>query len=121
MVQSRERLCEQKVPVLGDFISGYQVYDSDYTGDDGRPFAAGTFHFILHHYDTTHTRDVSEEAESVKVVIGLMVEPVEQRLQTYRRTGMFRHVLGSTIKPSEYHEFDDWDPSGCERHTITII
>jgi hypothetical protein len=55
------------------------------------------------------------------VVIGLMVEPVEQRLQTYRRIGMFRHVLGSTSKLSEYHEFDDWNPSSCERHTITII
>jgi hypothetical protein len=118
MVQSQERLCEQKAPINDSFSTSYEVYDSGYNAD-GLRFASGNYHFVLHQYDVRYGS--IDEMEADRVLIGLIVEPLDQRLQTYRRIGMFRHCLGCTSKPSEYHEFDDWDPSKSERHTITII
>jgi hypothetical protein len=118
MVQSQERLCKRKAPIHGSFSTSYEVYDSGYNAD-GLRFASGNFYFVLHQYDVRYGS--IDEMEAVSVFIGLIVEPLDQRLQTYRRIGMFRHCLGCTSKPSEYHEFDDWDPSKSERHTIIII
>ena len=120
IVQSKNRLCKWKAPNLTSYLSGYEVYDSGYTENRLR-LGSDSFHFVLHHYDRAYAPNVRGEPQSVRVVIGLIVEVVDQELQLYRRIGMFRHCMGPPTDPSDYDEFVDWDPSKSERHTITII
>lgn len=118
MVRSSERLCEQKPLIVDSFAFSYEVHDAGYTADALRS-SSGSFHFILHHYDTTF--GTLRRMDEVRVLLGLIVERIDQRLQLYRRIGMFRHCLGCSDEPCEYHEFHDWDPSRSERHLITIV
>ena len=118
IVRSSERQYEQTPLITDSFPSSYEVYDAGSTADALRS-SSDSFHFILHHYDTTF--GTSRKMDEVRVLLGLIVECIDQRLQTYRRIGMFRHCLGCSDEPCEYREFDDWDPSRSERHTITII
>ena len=118
MVRSSERHYEKTPLIIDSFPSSYEVYDAGSTADALRS-SSGSFHFILHHYDTTF--GTSRKMDEVRVLLGLIVECIDQRSQTYRRIGMFRHCSGCSDEPCEYHEFDDWDPSRSERHTITIV
>jgi len=120
MVQSKNRLCKWEAPNLTSYLSGYEIYDSGYTENRLR-FGSDSFHFVLHHYDRAYAPNFLGEPQSVRVVIGLIVEVVDRKPQLCRRIGMFRHCMGPPTDPSDYDEFVDWDPSKSERHTITIV
>lgn len=115
MVQSRKRFSQRTLTFPGH---AHEAYDSGYTVD-GLRFATGCFHFILYYYDME--RVMGNDTELLKMIVGLIIGPVDQSLQTYRRIGMFSRQTGSAWYPTEYPEFENWDPSNYERHTITII
>jgi hypothetical protein len=117
MIRSTKRLGKHRRYPSG-YASGHEAYDSGYTVD-GHRFAADSFHLVLRYYEL-HSYTGSY-MELLKGVDGLIVEPVDQLHHTHRRIGRFRHEIGSTSLPSDYHEFDGWGPSNHERHTITII
>lgn len=106
----------------------YEWYDGGYDLNGHRQ-VGNTYHFLMGFVPQRQYTHDSQVIIDPAECFGLIIEPVAEGSDVYRRIGAFCHPHGTwTVadlqpkpEPGECAEFEGFDPDNYQRHTVTII